>query len=387
MKKTLAILMAVAMLGLLAVGCGGDSGNGGASDPGAGDSLFVGCLAPLTGEVSAYGVTTKQGAELAFEEINANGGVKGKQLTYEFIDEKGDSMEAVNAYNLLVDKNMVALLGDVTSKPTIAVAELTAEDGMPMITATATHPDVTKKGTNVVRACFLDPYQGQIMAQFAAENLSAKTAAIIYNTSDDYSSGLKDSFTQYAADKGLAIVATEGYGSDDKDFKTQLTKITSENPDVIFVPEYYQKSALIATQAREIGYDKPLLGVDGWDGILGVLDEANYGVVENCYFSNHYSTDDETPVVANFIKNYTEKYNEAPTAFAALGYDAVYMLKAALENAASFSHEDVIKALKAVEIDGVTGHITLDEEGNPIKSVSIIVIKDGKYTLNTKIEP
>ena len=139
--------------------------------------------------------------------------MKGKQLTYEFIDEKGDSMEAVNAYNLLVDKNMVALLGDVTSKPTIAVAELTAEDGMPMITATATHPDVTKKGTNVVRACFLDPYQGQIMAQFAAENLSAKTAAIIYNTSVDYSSGLKDSFTQYAAAKGLTIVATEGYGS------------------------------------------------------------------------------------------------------------------------------------------------------------------------------
>jgi len=267
------------------------------------------------------------------------------------------------------------------------VAELSAEDNMPMITATATHPDVTKKGSNVVRACFLDPYQGQIMAQFAADNLGVKTAAIIYNTSDDYSSGLKDSFTQYANEFGLTIVATEGYGADDKDFKTQLTKIQAQKPDVLFVPDYYEKASLIATQAREIGYDNPLLGVDGWDGVLAVLDEANYGVVEGCYFSNHYSVDDTTPVVANFIKNYTDKYGEAPTAFSALGYDAIYMLKAALENAKSLSKEDIIAALKVVEIDGVTGHISLDEEGNPIKVVSIVEIKDGKYTLKTKINP
>lgn len=378
MKKWMSFVVAVLlMVGLLA-GCGGGSSS---------DEMLIGGLAPLTGDVAVYGTSARKGADLAFTEINANGGVLGKQVKFEVLDEKGDPAEAVNAYNRLVSSKIVALLGDVTSKPTMAVAELAAKDGTPMLTATASHVDVTTYGDNIFRVCFTDPFQGEVMATFAADSLGAKTAAILYNTSDDYSQGLSQSFKATAESKGMTIVANEGYGADDKDFKAQLTKIQNQNPDVLFVPEYYNKDALITAQAREIGIDVPILGADGWDGVIGSMSEGNMDALNDCYFSNHYSVEDTDPTVVSFLENYKKTYNEDANAFAALGYDAAYVLANAIEKAGSTDKAKIVEALAATDYDGVTGHIAYDGSGDPIKSVSVTRIVDGKYTLYEKVTP
>ncbi|MGI6168464.1 MAG: ABC transporter substrate-binding protein [Christensenellales bacterium] len=377
MKRWMGLVVATLMMVALLAGCGG--GGGGA------DELLIGGLAPLTGDVAVYGTSTRKGADLAFAEINENGGVLGKQVKFEVLDEKGDPAEAVNAYNRLISSKIVALLGDVTSKPTMAVAELAAKDGTPMLSATASHVDVTSYGDNIFRVCFTDPFQGEVMAVFAADSLNAKTAAIIYNTSDDYSQGLAESFQATAESKGITIVANEGYGADDKDFKAQLTKIQSQNPDVVFVPEYYNKDALIASQAREIGITAPLLGADGWDGVIGSMSEGNMDALNDCYFSNHYSVEDTDPKVVSFLENYKETYNEDANAFAALGYDAAYILAAAIEKAGSTDQEAIVKALSETDYAGVTGHISYAGSGDPIKSVSVTRIVDGKYTLYEKV--
>jgi len=364
-----------------------DSNNGTTNTPSELKSIKVGIMAPLTGDVSVYGIAAKNGAQLAFEEINAAGGINGVKIDLEILDEKGDPAEAVNAYNKLMSYGIDVLLGDVTSKPTIAVAELAADDRIPMITPTATAPAVTTYGDNIFRACFIDPFQGDVMATFAADNLKVKTAAVVYNTSDDYSSGAAESFKKTAEEKGIQIVAYEGYGNDDKDFKTQLTKIQSLNADVLFIPDYYERVALIATQARSVGYNNTLLGTDGWDGVLGVIDAANASVLDNTYFSNHYSVKDNDNKIQNFIKNYQEKYGETPNSFAALGYDAAYIIAEAIKRAGTTDKEAVIKALKETEMDAVTGHITFDENNNPIKSVAVTKILNNDYVLETKVTP
>ena len=248
------------------------------------------------------------------------GGVLGKQVEMVWYDEKGDAAEAVHAYNRLVG-DVVALIGDVTSKPTIAVAELAALDNMPMISATATAYDVTTPGENIFRACFLDPYQGNTMAVYATQKLGKKNAAVIYNIADDYSTGLAESFKSKFEELGGTVVAYEAYGASDIDFKSQLTNIASKNPDVIFMPDYYNIVAMIAKQAREAGLDMTFLGADGWDGLLTVVDDPS--ILDGCYFCNHYSTDDPDENVQNFLASYTEKYNETPVSFSALGYDCL----------------------------------------------------------------
>lgn len=372
-------LISLCLAGALMLGAmSGCAGSGG-------DTIDIGVLAPLTGDVSVYGITTKNGIDLAVEEINKNGGVLGKQIKINALDEKGDIAEATNAYQRLVSENIVALIGDITSKPSIAVAELAAEDKIPMLTPTGTAAAITEKGDNIFRVCFTDPFQGKIMATFAADNLKAKKVAIMYNTSDDYSQGVANAFKTTAESKGLTIVANEGYGNDDKDFKTQLTKIQSAAPDAIFIPDYYTKVALIATQARDVGYTGTLLGADGWDGVLGTLDDAKKNVVDNCYFSSHFSTNDTTPVVSDFVQNYQAKFNEMPTGFSALGYDAAYLMVEAIKNAGSTDKEAITAALKDIKRDCVTGNISFDQNGDPIKSVAVIKLNDGKADLFTKI--
>lgn len=389
MKRLLALALAAVMSAAALAGCGGTQaapeGNTDASSAAPTDAIKIGVLAPLTGEVAIYGIATSNGIKMAIEEINTAGGVLGQQLNPILLDEKGDISEAVNAYNRLLGEEVVALIGDVTSKPTMAVAELAAADNMPMITATGTALPITTYGPNVFRTCFTDPFQGKIMATFAADNLGAKNVAIIYNTSDDYSTGLTASFKEQAAAKGITIVAEEGYGADDKDFKAQLTNIQTKNPDVIFVPDYYTKVALVATQAREIGYEGPMIGADGWDGVLGVLDDANKSAVDNCYMSNHYSPESTNEKVVSFVKNYTEKYGETPNSFAALGYDAAYMMAQAITNAGSTDAQAIVDAMKAIEFDGVTGHIIFDENNNPIKDVAVLKLLDGKATFDSTV--
>lgn len=394
MKKVLAVALAALVGASALAGCssnntsGNTDENAGANNPAAesGDSIRVGIIGPLTGEVSVYGISATNGAKLALDEINANGGVLGKQIDYgTVLDEKGDVSEATNAYNRLVNEGIVALIGDITSKPTMAVAELAAEDNLPMITPSGTALEITTIGPNVFRTCFTDPFQGKIMATFAADNLKAKNVAIIYNSSDDYSTGLTKAFKEQAAEKGITIVAEEAYGAADKDFKAQLTKITETKPDAIFVPDYYTVVGLIATQAREVGFDGPMLGADGWDGVLGVMDAGNISVLDNCYFSNHYSPKDTDEKVANFVSSYQEKYGEMPTSFSALGYDTAYMLVQAMEEAGSTDSQAVIDALKNIEFNGITGSIHFDENNNPIKVVTVLKIVDGDTVVEDKV--
>ena len=383
-KKFMSMLLVGGIMLSSLVGCGntGSSSQGSESSGANADVIKIGGIAPLTGDVAVYGVAADNGVKLAIEEINANGGLLGKQIQYVVYDDKGDPTEAVNAYKKLTSNDQVdAIVGAVTSKPTLTVTPLAAKDGIPMITPTATALEVTSAGPNIFRACFIDPYQGEVMAKFAVEELGASKAAIIYNTADDYSVGVAEAFKEAVEGYGTQVVSFEGYNGDDKDFKAVLTNVKSQGPDVLFIPDYYNRVGLIAQQAKEVGITATLLGADGWDGVIGVNPDA----VEGAYFCNHYSTDDAAEEVQNFLKVYKEKYNEDPVSFAALGYDAMKILAAAIEKAGSTDKDAVVKALAETDITSVTGKITFDENRNPVKEVSIIKIENGNNTLFTKM--
>lgn len=379
MKKLNTFLMGAS---LFLVACGGTKENSTDSNV-----MKVGGIGPLTGPLAIYGVSSTNGSKLAMEEINKNGGILGKQVEYIVLDEKGDSTEAVTAYNRLVDEGVVALIGDITSKPSLAVAEVAAQDNLPMITPTGTQFNITEAGANVFRVCFTDPYQGVVLANFAKNNLNAKTVAVVVNNSSDYSDGVAKAFVEQAEKLGLKVVAKEGYSDGDKDFRAQLTKILPTNPDVLVVPDYYEQVTLITVQAREVGLKSTFIGPDGWDGVSKTLDSSAYGAVENSYFTNHYSLQDTSPKVQNFLKAYRETYNEDPSAFSALSYDAAYMLKAAMEKAGSTDKQAVVDALKTLDYDGVTGHLTFDKKNNPVKAVTVLKIVNGEYTFDSVVEP
>lgn len=349
-------------------------------------TVKIGGLAPLTGSLAIYGVTTTNGAELAVKEINANGGINGKQIDYIVLDTKGDATESVMAYNKLVDDKVAAVIGDITSKPTVAVAEIAAQDNMPMITPTGTQVDITEAGPNVFRVCFTNPYQGTVLATLAKERFGAQTAGILVNNSSDYSDGIAKAFTEQAEKLGINITVKEGYADGDRDFRAQLTKIATVNPDVLLIPEYYEQASLIAAQAREMGVKSIFVGSDGWDGISKTLDETAYKVIENSYFTNHFSMQDDSPKIQNFIKAYKDTYKEDPSAFSALGYDAVYMVKEAIEKAGSTEKQAIVDALKDIEYDGITGYLTFDENNNPVKAVTILKIQNGEYVFDSKIK-
>ena len=349
------------------------------------ESVKVGLIAPLTGEVAVYGNAVKEAVQLYIDDFNAADHPFDINLI--IYDDKGDPTEAMNAYNKLVYQDDIAvLLGPVTSSPTFGVAEASVDDGIPALTPTATHPDVTTYGDNFFRACFEDPFQGGSMAKFASSELKATTAAIIYNNADTYSLGLRDAFMKTAEEVGLTVTTTEAYGASDIDFRAQLTNIIKTNPDVLFIPYYYNVTYMICSQARELGYTGTFLGVDGTDGVLAI-EGADVSVFDGMYFANHYSADSDSPVTQAFIKEYTDKYGATPNALAALGYDGAMIVCDALERVnndgvkidGESSYEAIIEALRATEVDGVTGHITFDENNNPIKTLSIIQIKDGAY--------
>jgi branched-chain amino acid transport system substrate-binding protein len=357
------------------------------------ETVKIGVIAPETGGVSVYGLAVRDGVILYTDEFNAEGGINGKPVELIVYDDKGDAIEALNAYNRLVyDDQVVAIIGPVTSTPTFGVAEVSAENGVPAITASATHPDVTTYGDNFFRACFEDPFQGRTIARFAANELGVKTAAIIYNTGDAYSVGLLESFSEAAEEAGLEIVATEGYAAGDVDFKAQLTNIAGKAPEALFIPDYYNTAYMIASQARELGLSATFLGVDGTDGVL-TIEGADTSVFEGMYFPNHYAADDPTDIVVNFRKNFEDAYGIAPNAFAALGYDSAKILYAALANvenagtelgATAESYAATIEQMKATDLTGLTGRITFDENNNPIKEVSIIKIENAQYNFFMK---
>ncbi|MCI5839562.1 MAG: ABC transporter substrate-binding protein [Peptoniphilaceae bacterium] len=346
------------------------------------DTIKLGALGPLTGDVAIYGVTATNGAKLAVEEINKNGGIDGKQIEFILEDEKGDTTEATNAYTKLQGEGIVGLIGDITSKPTVAVAELANEDKVPMITPTGTQFNITEGKEFVYRVCFTDPFQGEVLAQYAADDMKVKKVAILTNNSSDYSQGVAKSFKDEAEKLGLEIVAEESYGDADTDFSAQLTNIAKADPEVLMVPDYYQKIALLAPQAKSAGIEAKFIGPDGWDGVIEQL-KGDTSTVDGALFTNHYSLDDKSDKVQNFVNSYKDEYGENPSSFSALSYDAVYMMKQAIEEAGSTDPQAISDKLANIDFEGVTGKLKFDENHNPIKSVSIIKIDGDKYSLDT----
>jgi len=338
----------------------------------------------MTGDAAMYGNSTYNGANLAVEEINAAGGINGKKIVLKVMDDKNDVVEASNAFNKLKEEGMVALVGAVTSKPSDAVAQIT--EGLPMITPTGTAVSITEHGENVFRAPFIDSYNGQIMAQFAKDELKAQKVAVIRNTASDYSDGVATAFVEKAKELGIEIVADESYKDGDTDFKAQLTKIQGANPDALFLPDYYQKISLLAPQAREVGLTCQLIGVDGWDGVIKSMSADKLSSIEGSYFSNTFALDDPDEKVQTFIKKYNEKYKENPQSFSAMGYDSVYLMAEAIKTAGSTDSKAIVDALKNIQYSGVTGSFKFDEKRNPIKSVFMTTIENGNYKLFKKIE-
>ena len=377
-RVALAIISVLALTAL--TGCKADGGS-------SGDTIKVGGSFALTGEVAIYGKAANNGAKLAIKEYNAKGGVLDKQIQYLVEDNKGDEIEATNAFRKLADKEkVVAFMGSDISSTTEAIAKLAAEVNMPMITPTGTKFDITAIGENVFRACYVDPYQGRIIADFAATELGGKTAAILMDNGADYSKGIAATFAETFEGHGGKIVNTESYTNQDKDYRPLLLNIKANNPDIILIADYYGPVSLIAQQIKETGIEATLVGPDGWDGVVGQI-EHDPSVLEGAYFINHYAPDIEEPAVQSFIESYKAEYGEDPNSFAALGYDAAKILVDSIAKAGTTDADKVIAEMQASNTNGATGNITFGPDRNPVKSVVIIEIKDGKNTTFKQMDP
>ena len=356
------------------------------SEP-AGDKLVLGGLAPLTGPVAVYGNASNNGSLLAIDHLNANGGILGRQVDYIVYDEQGDPEQAISNFERLVNEDeIVALIGDVTTQPSIAVAQRAQQAGIPMLTPTSTGADVTLGKDMVFRVCFIDPDQGTTMASYVDETMDLTKVAVIHNAADDYSVGLSEAFVEESEARGLEVVAEESYLTDAVDFRTQLTRIAQSEPEVLYVPDYYGTNILILNQAREVGLDVPVLGGDGWDGILNVTSEGNPQEADGVIFTNHFTPSDTAENVQDFVTAYEDKYDATPISFAALGYDAVMMMAQAIEEAGSTDPDAIQEALVNLEYEGITGNISFDENGDPIKPIKFITIEDGEYVLDSEME-
>ena len=372
--KVLAAVLSAALFVMPLAGCTQD---GGAE----GDTIKIGALAPLTGDVSQYGVAVNNALKMAVEEINANGGVLGKQIDYMVEDEKGDVTEAMNAYNKLVGQGVVAIVGDVTSAPSKAVAQRANDDGMPIITASGTDAEITQTGKYAYRTCFIDPYQGKLMATYASKELGAKSVAVLYDSGDSYSTGIADAFEETARELGMTVTNKEGYAHGSTDFNAQLTKIKAGNPDVVMLPVYYQDVVLILRQAQQQGLGCQFLGADGWDGVVPQLDgdSSLNDLLAKSYFCSQYSASSDDPKLQSFLTTYKEKYNLDATMFAVLGYDTMYILADAIERAGSTDADAIIQALSETEYAGLTGTTTFDEDRNPVRESVITTFENGNY--------
>lgn len=346
------------------------------------ETVKIGLIAPLTGDVKTFGESARNGFNIALEEYAKKGKYRIEAI---IADDKNDPTEGSNsALKLITQDRVLGIVGPLTSKVAIPVSEIANSYKTPMITGTATNPKVTvqdgKRKPYVFRACFIDPFQGSIAANFALNELKAKTAAVLYDVGNDYSKGLAEFFSERFKKGNGKIVAYESYQKDDVDFSALITKIAQKKPDVIYLPDYYNKVALIAKQIREKGLKSILIGGDGWDSpeLVKIAGDAIIGG----YFTNHYSPERKDPKTESFVKKYREKHNQVPDALAALNYDATWMMLQALDTAKKPDREEVAKVLAMTKnFEGVTGKIRLDKNGDAIKSVVLLRIeKDGiKY--------
>lgn len=387
MKKFISVMLVTAMAVTALTGCGSNSGSSSKKDA---DKYYIGGIGPTTGATAIYGTAVKNGAQIAVDEINAAGGINGKQIEYRFEDDQNDAEKAVNAYNTLKDWGMQMLVGTTTTAPCIAVAGKTASDNVFQITPSASSPSVLSSGNgNVFQVCFTDPNQGVASAQYIAENKLATKIGIIYDSSDVYSSGIEEKFEAEAKTQGLNIVSKAAFTADSKtDFGTQLQKAKDAGADLLFLPIYYQEASIILKQADTMGYKPKFFGVDGMDGILTV-ENFDTKLAEDVMLLTPFAADAKDKTVQNFVKTYKEKYKDTPNQFAADSYDAVYALKAAIEESKAttdMSASDMCDALKGamtkIKMQGLTGGkdgLTWNESGEVTKSPKAVIIKNGAY--------
>ena len=375
---------AVALMALSSIGCAKTDSN----------TIKIGCIGPLSGAVAVYGVEAKDGAELAVAEINAAGGINGKMIQLIAEDDEGDPAKTVSAFKkLTVQDGCKIIVGSLTSGCTKAITDQSQAAKVIQMAPAATAENITidangKTIPYVFRACFIDPFQGTVGGKFSAENISAKKAAILYDIGNDYSVGLTENYVKEFEAHGGVIVAKESYSTGEKDFNAQITKVKNQNPDVVYLPDYYATVALIAKQLRAQGITCPIVGADGWDG----LTENAGDEVLNGFYSNHYAADSTDAAVVKYVKNFKAKYNKEPTSFAALGYDSVYMIKDAILKAGGADNIAAVRdALEATNGDYVKGHLTFDARHNPIKSaVMVELVKDGngmRVAYKTTVNP
>lgn len=351
------------------------------------NEIVIGEFGALTGPIASFGQSTHKGVTLAVEEINAAGGVLGKQIRLVVEDDQGKPEEALTAVTKLISKDrVVALIGEFASSNSLAAAPFAQQSRIPMLSHGSTNPKVTQVGDYIFRACFIDPFQGEVMAKFASASLGLKRVAILRDIKSDYSVGLADYFTRSFTAAGGQIVADESYSAGDKDFNAQLTSIRQKNPDAIFIPGYYTEIGLIARQTRRLGIQAVLLGGDGWDSEK--LWEIGGDALNGSFFSNHYSVDNPDPAIQAFVEKFRERHGHAPDALAALGYDATRMLVAAIARAGSDDPKAIRDALAATrDFPGITGVITLNENRDAVKSAVVLEVRDGKFLYKETVDP
>jgi branched-chain amino acid transport system substrate-binding protein len=352
---------------------------GPAQNSGSDGAIKVGHFASLTGDTATFGRSADRGIRMAVEELNAQGGVLGRPIEVITEDDRSVTEEARSAAQKLLQRDgVVALLGEVASSRSLAAAPEAQRARVPMISPASTNPRVTEVGDYVFRTCFIDPFQGAVMARFAHEDLGARRVAILFDFKQDYSVGLADFFRKTFRELGGEIVADERYTSGDIEFRAQLTTIRGAHPDAIFVPGYYTEVGLIAKQARELGIQVPLLGGDGWDSEKTL--EIGGPAVEGYFFSTHYAADSDDPRVRDFVTRYQQKNSELPDAMAALGYDAAKILADAMARAGKTEGPALRDAIATTkDYAGVTGRITIDPERNAVKDAVVLKIEDGHF--------
>ncbi len=374
------ILLSVLAVALLLGGCNAQQ------TPQSSTTLKIGLIAPLTGDAKTYGESVKNAFQLALEQRNSTAG--GFKIETVIADDRNDATEGINVATKLISQDKVqAIVGPVTTPPTVAASEVINSKKVVMITPTGTAAKITVdngvRKEYVFRACFIDPLQARVAAKFALDSLKADTVAILFDQGNDFSKGLAEIFRTTFEAGGGEVVAWEAYAKGDSDFSAQLTAIAAKNPDVVYLPDYYEKASIIGRQARDRGITAVFMGPDGWDSA-----ELDYDALDGGYFTNHYSSDSTDEAVQKWIADYKAKYNSVPDALGALAYDATNLLLDAIDAAKSTDSAKIKDALGAIkDFKGVTGTISFDADGNPVKSVVVLQVKDGGQKYIESVTP
>jgi branched-chain amino acid transport system substrate-binding protein len=383
MKRLFSLISPAALgLALLVSGCNKQGESGG------GPITKVGEFASLTGKEAAFGNSSHKGTELAIDDINAAGGVLGKKVELITEDNRSTQGESATVVKKLISRDkVIAVLGEVASGRSLEGAAVCQANKIPMISPSSTKPEVTEKGDYIFRVCFIDPFQGKVLATFAKNTLKVTKVALLVDAASPYSVGLASNFRDTFTSMGGSVLIEQKFSSGDKDFKAQLTAIKGASPEALFAPCYYTEAGLIVRQARDLGLSIPIFGGDGWEA--PELIQIGGTAIEGTYYSTHYSAEDQSPKVQEFVKKYKAKWNnEVPDAMAALGYDSAMVLADAIKRAGTTDEPKLRDAIAATkDFEGITGKTTLDEHRNATKPAVIIAIKDGKFKYLETIKP